>query len=156
MRKYRSTRAPRPDLRREPPAPDQQLCGVCNRSPCDQSCRSWNHLHAAVLCIGIDKYTNLVNLPNAMRDARELRNQANAVLGCRAELLQNPNDYKAVMRGIDRFLNRDGLKQHSPTVVAIVLSGHGMQAGGIFYFLPAGSDPNDPYCRPFAEFISLP
>ena len=112
-------------------------------------------MHAAVLCIGVGDYSHISRLPNASRDARALQEQANAVEGCRAELLENPRDVLAMSRAMKRILGREGLKQSPPKVVVIVYCGHSMQRGAKIYFLPANANPADPDCEPDVEFLHL-
>jgi uncharacterized caspase-like protein len=85
-----------------------------------------------MLCIGLDEYSHISKLPNAMRDAHALQKQANAVPQCKAEILKNPRIDKDMKRGIQKFLNRDGLKKSPPQVVIIAYSGHGMQQGKVY------------------------
>ena len=90
--KYGQTRALRRDLARKPARQEtrQQACQVCKEFQCPESCQSWHDLHAAMLCIGLDEYSHISKLPNAMRDAHALQKQANAVPKCKAEFLENP------------------------------------------------------------------
>ena len=148
MSEYR-TRRPRRDLA------TAVLQNTGPQRPCPDECESWHNLHAAVLCIGLGQYTAISRLPNAVKDARELHAQANAVPGCRAELLENLESEKAIRVGIQKFFDRKGLQETPPKFVCIVCSGHGMQIGATVYLLPEGADPNDRHCRPDKEFFAL-
>ena len=118
-------------------------CQECKCAPCSDDCKSWHNLHAAVLCIGLGKYTEVSRLPNAIKDARELHAQANAVPGCRAELLEDLTDSTALADRIQDFLGREGLKETPPKLVCIIYNGHGMQRGATVYLLLYSAA----YCR---------
>jgi hypothetical protein len=155
------TRAPRRDLAKvvlRDAAPTS--CHGCKRQLCSDDCPSWHNLHAAVLCIGLGEYKNITRLPNAAGDARELYRQANAVQGCRAELMEGLQDAPTLIRGIRRFLKRNGLQQHPPEAVLVVGCGHGMQKDGKVYLIPEGASDPDPNHDPFfagpeKEYVAL-
>ena len=129
MESYRQrTRLPRKDLPRQAtPVTGSEPCSECNQIPCSASCKAWYNLRAAVLCIGLDKYENLVHLANAERDAREIQRRVNALPRCRAEVLDHRyvRDRSTFVRGVRTFLTREGMKATPPDVVATIYSGHG-------------------------------
>jgi hypothetical protein len=114
----------------------------------------WQNLRAAVLCIGLGKYEHLQCLPNAQRDARALCERVNELPRCRAKLLVDLTDRKAIQRGIRNFLKEPGLQKMPTETVYINYSGHGMQKAGTVYMLPEDADL-DPACDPDAEFLPL-
>ncbi|MFN6096673.1 MAG: caspase domain-containing protein [Dolichospermum sp.] len=114
----------------------------------------WQNLRAAVLCIGLGKYEHLQCLPNAQRDARALCERVNELPRCRAKLLVDIPDRKAIQRGIRNFLKEPGLQKMPTETVYINYSGHGMQKAGTVYMLPEDADL-DPACDPDAEFLPL-
>jgi hypothetical protein len=91
---------------------------------------AWQNLRAAVLCIGIGGYEVLERLPNAVRDAQALCDKVNALPRCRAKLLADLPDRRAVQKGIVNFLKEPGLQKAPPATVLVNYSGHGMQKGG--------------------------
>jgi hypothetical protein len=91
---------------------------------------AWQNLRAAVLCIGIGEYDVLGCLPNAVRDAQALCDKVNALPRCRAKLLADLPDRRAVQKGIVNFLKEPGLQKAPPATVLVNYSGHGMQKGG--------------------------
>jgi len=115
---------------------------------------TWQSLRAAVLCIGLGDYEHLPCLPNAQRDARALYERVNELPRCRAKLLVDLPDRKAIQRGIRNFLKEPGLRKMPPETVYINYSGHGMQKGATVYMLPEDADL-DPACDPDAEFLPL-
>ena len=130
-------RAVRHDLARSSARQEarKEMCQGCKKFSCDEFCQSWQGLHAAMLCIGLDEYLHISKLPNAMRDAHALQEQANAVPQCKAEILENPCTAVDMTIGIKKFLNLDGLKKSPPEVVLIVYCCQGMQQGTV-YLLP--------------------
>ena len=159
MQQYVAGRGLRRDLptadHRASAGPASEPCAACKQSPCTQGCSAWGDLHAAVLCIGVDKYTHMSELPNALRDARALCDKVNELPGCKAELVENPRDMKTMRSRIGQFLNRDGMRQRPPKLVVIIYSGHGTQPDINFYLLPADADPGDRYGQPDKDFLPL-
>jgi hypothetical protein len=152
------TRAPRRDLAKEVlRGAAQPSCRECKFPTCPDDCSSWRNLDAALLCIGLGEYKNISRLPNAAGDARKLYRQANAVQGCRAELMEGLQDARALIRGIRKFLKRNGLQQHPPKAVLIVCCGHGMQENGKVYLIPEdASHPDDELgAGPDKEYLAL-
>jgi hypothetical protein len=113
----------------------------------------WQNLRAAVLCIGIGEYEVLECLPNAVRDAQALCGRVNALPHCRAKLLTDLTDRRAIQRGIRNFLKE--LQKAPPDTVFVHYSGHGMQRGGTVYMLPGDADLGDSACDPDADFLPI-
>ena len=101
---------------------------------------TWQSLRAAVLCIGLGDYEHLPCLPNAQRDAQVLCERVKGLPRCRAKLLVDLPDRKAIQRGIRHFLYEPGLRRMPPETAYINYSGHGMQKGGTVYMLPKDAD----------------
>jgi hypothetical protein len=115
---------------------------------------AWQNLWAAVLCIGIGEYEVFERLPNAVRDARALCDKVNALPRCRAKLLADLPDRRAIRDGIRNFLIEPGL-QKAPPDTLVNYSGHGMQKGGTVYMLPGDANPGDTKCEPEVDFLSI-
>ena len=119
----------------------------------DEDPAEWQNLRAAVLCIGIGEYEALRRLPNAVRDAQALCEKVNALPHCRAKLLADLPDRRAIQRGIRNFLRE--LQKAPPDTVFVHYSGHGMQRGGTVYMLPGDADLGDSACDPDADFLPI-
>jgi hypothetical protein len=119
----------------------------------DANPAAWQNLRAAVLCIGIGEYEVLGCLPNAVRDAQALCSRVNALPHCRAKLLADLPDRRAIQRGIRNFLRE--LQKAPPDTVFVNYSGHGMQKGGTVYMLPGDADLGDSACDLDADFLPI-
>jgi serine/threonine protein kinase len=153
MRMYETsepTGGPRKDLRNMP-----LLCQACQRSPCLKTCTAWKDLHVAMLCIGISKYSHMICLPNAARDARKLHDKLNEIPGCKAEVREDVQTREDLKNCIRLFLQREELQKCPPSGVLIEYSGHGMQKGGNVYLLPGNSNPEDPTFDPNTDPFPL-
>jgi hypothetical protein len=124
-----------------------------SRKSGDEDPAAWQNLRAAVLCIGIGKYQVLGCLPNAVRDAQALCNKVNALPDCRAKLLKDLHDRKAIRIGIRQFLK--DLQKAPPGTVLVNYSGHGMQRGGTVYLLPGDADLSETTCEPDNDFLPI-
>jgi hypothetical protein len=114
---------------------------------------AWQTLRAAVLCIGIGEYKVLGCLPTAVRDAQAVSDKVNALTRCRAKLLADLPDRRAIQRGIRNFLKE--LQKAPPDTVLVTYSGHGMQKGGTVYILPGDADLGDSACDLDADFLPI-
>jgi len=95
-----------------------------------------------MLCIGISKYSHLISLPNAARDARKLHDKLNEIgPRCKAEVREDVQTREDLKNCIRLFLQREELQKSPPQGVLIEYSGHGMQKCGTVYLLPGNADP---------------
>ena len=109
-----------------------------------------------MLCIGISKYSPMISLPNAARDARTLHDKLNE-LGphCKAEVREDVQTNEDLLKCIRHFLQREELQRSPPRGVLIEYSGHGMQKDGNVYLLPGNSNPEDPTFDPNTDPFPL-
>jgi hypothetical protein len=90
-----------------------------------------------------------------VRDAQALCDRVNALPRCRAKLLADLPDRRAIREGIRNFLIEPGLQKAPPEMVLVNYSGHGMQKGGTVYMLPGNANPGDTKCEPDVDFLPI-
>ena len=147
------------------------MVAISRKSQKDLTSRSWRRHRPRcgkyVLCVGIGEYEVLEPLPNAARDARALCDRVNALPRCRAKLLTDVPNSKAVETGIRSFLQEPGLQSMPPETVLVNYSGNGMQMGGHCVYahththththtvLPGEADLDNTTCHPERDFLPI-
>ena len=97
----------------------------------------WDGLRVAGLCIGIDEYTNLDSLRNAVRDAEAVNSALKSVPGCYSEIIRNPKNATALIKSVRRHAEERGLHDDPPEFYDIYYGGHGIQIGTDVYLVPS-------------------
>ena len=114
----------------------------------------WDGLRVAGLCIGIDEYTNLAPLHNAVREAEAVNGALKSVPGCYSEIIRNPKTATALIKSVRRHAEERGLHDAPPEILGVYYGGHGIQIGTDVYLVPAEADISDQRDVP-RECVSL-
>ena len=112
----------------------------------------WDGLRVAGLCIGIDEYTNLDSLRNAVRDAEAVNSALKSVPGCYSEITRNPTGI-ALLERVERHAKEPGLHDDPPEVYELYYAGHAIQnEKDEVYLAPSDAIDNPKYIGPDEDF----
>ena len=99
-------------------------------------------LRVQALCIGVDNYTKLDPLRNAISDAKGIAQRVTDLPNSRASVVcENPATKRALRDSIQQFLETEVSKVSPPRIIIIFFAGHGRQEGDMIFMIPAGADP---------------
>ena len=87
----------------------------------------WDGLRVAGLCIGIDEYTNLAPLHNAVRDAEAVNGALKSVPGCYSAIIRDPKTATALLESVERHAKEPGLHDDPPDFFEMYYAGHAIQ-----------------------------
>jgi len=120
---------------------------------------SWGGLRVAGLCIGVDEYTHISPLGNAVRDAEEVNKALKKVPGCYSTVLRNPTTRAGLMKSIKKHLQEDALLDKSPQFFFFYYAGHGIEHKRRVYLVPADAIMDDEddlvSCVPLDEVMQM-
>ena len=106
----------------------------------------WDGLRVAGLCIGIDEYTNLDPLRNAVRDAEAVNSALKAVPRCYSAIIRNPKTGMALLESVERHAKERGLHHDPPDVYEMYYAGHAIQnEKDEVYLAPSDAVDNPPF-----------
>ena len=77
----------------------------------DRSKVTWGGLHGAGLCIGVDEYTHLQPLGNAMKDAEAVDRALKEVHNCYSAIVRNPTTWAGLLGSIEQCVQEDDLRK---------------------------------------------
>jgi len=97
---------------------------------------TWGGLRVAGLCIGVDEYTHIQPLGNAVKDAEEVDRALKKVPGCYSAVLRNPTTRASLMRSIKRHVQNDDLRNKPPRLFFFYYAGHGIEHKRRVYLVP--------------------
>ena len=97
------------------------------------------------LCIGVNNYTKLAPLANAIADAEGIAQSIRDLPESSACAVQDPahtKNKRALKERIEQFLVEIP-RECPPRIVLIFYAGHAIQEGAMIYLVPANADPKD-------------
>ena len=121
----------------------------------------WDGLRVAGLCIGIDEYTNLDSLHNAVRDAEAVNSALKSVPDCYSAIIRNPKTGTALLESVERHAKEPGLHDDPPEFYELYYAGHAIQnEKDVVYLVPSEAKvDNTRYmvreCVPLSEILLI-